>query len=99
MAQRVVVKNKNQVVVIEAGPVGPRGLQGPPGTGGDGGASTEVRHDWVDPNDYIGVAAAGTLESASAWDIRRLAVSVDGGVTVTTAEGVKWNDRLTESYS
>jgi hypothetical protein len=53
---------------------------------------------------YKAEATAGTLDSASAWRIHRLIVSVDGDVSETWAEGNTnfnkiWNDRLTYTYS
>lgn len=53
---------------------------------------------------YKAEATAGTLDSASAWRIHRLVISVDGDVSETWAEGNTnfnkiWNDRLTYSYS
>lgn len=53
---------------------------------------------------YKAEATAGTLDSASAWRIHRLIISVDGDVSETWAEGNTnfnkiWNDRLTYTYS
>ena len=59
----------------------------------------EVRHDFVTPNDYMGTAPVGSATSASAWNITRLATTTAGTTTVTHATGVKWDDRLTETYT
>ena len=59
----------------------------------------EVRHDFVSPNDYMGLAAAGSANSASVWHITRLAVDSAGATTVTHATNVKWDDRLTATYT
>ena len=59
----------------------------------------EVRHDFVSPNDYMGVAPASSATSASVWTITRLAISPAGATTVTHATGVKWDDRLTVTYT
>lgn len=56
-----------------------------------------VRHEWVEPYDYIGVADPGTPEGNPAWRIRRIEVALNGEVTTTTAAGA-WTDRATEEY-
>ena len=59
----------------------------------------EVRHDFVSPNDYMGTAPVGSATSASAWNITRLAITTAGTTTVTHATNVKWDDRLTATYT
>lgn len=76
-------------------------LTGPSGGGGLSGVDSahEVRHDFVSPNDYMGVAPAGSATSASVWTITSLAISPAGATTVTHATGVKWDDRLSATYT
>lgn len=63
----------------------------------------ERRHDFIEGTpdvDYMGRAPAGSLTSASVWTIKKMTITADGGTTViTTATGVKWDDRLTATYS
>ena len=60
----------------------------------------EVRSDFVTPYTYTGIAPAGTATSASLWKIRRSQYDSAGTPTATlTATSVKWDDRLTASYS
>jgi hypothetical protein len=66
-------------------------------TGGGGGGGASVLSDFVDPYSYIGVAPSGSATSAAVWDITR--IEMDTGFPVTTATGVEWDDRLTETYS
>ena len=61
---------------------------------------SEVRSDFVTPYTYTGIAPAGTATSASAWKIRRSQYDSAGTPTATlTATNVKWDDRLTASYT
>jgi hypothetical protein len=58
-----------------------------------------VRSDTVSGVSYIGRALSGSATSASVWTIRRTTVAAAGTVTTATATSVKWDDRLTASYS
>jgi hypothetical protein len=58
-----------------------------------------VRSDTVSNVSYIGRALSGSATSASVWTIRRTTVASAGTVTTATAANVKWDDRLTASYS
>lgn len=82
------------VTVGVSGPQGPQGAMGPEGAS----AQRESRSDWVAPNSYIGIAAEGSLESASVWKITRVTVS-GNIVTTAIATPVAWTDRLTAIYS
>lgn len=62
-----------------------------------GGGGALVQSDFVSPYSYIGVAPSGSATSAAVWNITR--IEMDTGFPVTTATGVAWDDRLTESYS
>jgi hypothetical protein len=64
---------------------------------GGGGSLGECRSDFVDPYSYIGVAATGSAESDPVWTITR--IDIGPPVTTTSALSVKWDDRLTETYS
>ena len=55
--------------------------------------------DYASGAEYIGKAAPGSATSASVWTIKKLVFSGVSTVTVTTATGVKWDDRLTASYT
>jgi len=60
----------------------------------------DVRSDTVGSTSYIGRAVAGSATSASVWTIRRTVLTSAGAVSsTTTATNVKWDDRLTASYS
>lgn len=60
----------------------------------------DVRSDTVSSTSYIGRAVAGSATSASVWTIRRTVLTSAGAVSsTTTATNVKWDDRLTASYS
>ena len=62
--------------------------------------SGEVRSDVSGSYTYTGLAAANTAESAASWTIRRSEFTSAGAfVSTTTATNVKWDDRLTASYS
>ncbi len=59
-----------------------------------------VRSDTVSGVSYIGRALSGSATSASVWTIRRTTVADAGTVTTAaSAPNVKWDDRLTTSYS
>lgn len=59
----------------------------------------ERRSDFVSPYNYIGKAVVGSMEGASVWTIKRIEVAVNGSVpSVLKATGVKWTERLTETY-
>jgi len=67
-----------------------------------GGASTKtVLSGVVSSTNYIGVAVSGSLTSASAWTIRRTIYTSAGAISSTaiSATNVKWDDRLTTSYT
>jgi len=59
----------------------------------------KVLSDTVSATTYTGIAASGSASSASVWTIRKTVVASSGSVTATTATSVKWDDRLTETYS
>ena len=62
--------------------------------------NNEVRSDFVSSTNYIGVASGGSLTSQSVWTIRKTVYSSDGSVSSnTSATNVKWDDRLTATYS
>lgn len=59
-----------------------------------------VRSDVVSSTAYTGRAVAGSATSASVWTIRRSVYTSAGAVSSTaTATNVKWDDRLTATYS
>lgn len=64
-----------------------------------GGGSNEKRHEWVSPYSYCGVAPSGTLDSASAWEIKRIEVLLDGTTNIMSASLVSWDNRLTVTYT
>lgn len=66
---------------------------------GSGGASLIRRHDFTDPMSYIASAPSGSLESASAWTIRRIQVAANGATTNLTATPVSWTDRAGHTYT
>jgi hypothetical protein len=69
-------------------------------SGGGTAVANEVRSDFVSPYTYTGIAVGGTLESTAAWTIRRSEYDDSGSYVATlTAAPVKWDDRLTASYS
>jgi hypothetical protein len=72
---------------------------GPPGPPGLDAPLYERRHDYAAPYSYSGKAVEGSLDSADVWTITRIEIEDDGTTTVTTAPNVKWDDRLTESYT
>lgn len=57
------------------------------------------KHDYVDNTSYCGYAVAGSLEDASVWQISKIVVATDGSTTTTTANNVKWSERLTINYN
>ena len=62
--------------------------------------SGEVRSDVSGSYTYTGLAAANTAESTASWTIRRSEFTSAGAYVATlTATNVKWDDRLTASYS
>jgi hypothetical protein len=59
-----------------------------------------VRSDVVSSTAYTGRAVSGSATSASVWTIRRTVYTSAGSVSTTaTASNVKWDDRLTATYS
>lgn len=63
-------------------------------------ADSDVRSDTVSSTTYTGRAAPGSATSATVWKIRRTIYTSAGAVSSTaTATNVRWNDRLTASYS
>jgi hypothetical protein len=61
---------------------------------------SEVRSDFVSPYVYTGLASAGTAENIAFWKIRRSQFNDEGSyITTLTAINVKWEDRLTASYT
>ena len=59
-----------------------------------------ILSDVVSDTNYIGIAPANTLVSASSWKIKRTIYSTSGTISSTgVANNVAWNDRLTVSYS
>jgi hypothetical protein len=64
------------------------------------GALYTRRSDVVGDTNYIGKAAYGSAENASVWTIRKTVYTSAGAVSsTTTATNVKWDDRLTATYS
>ena len=64
------------------------------------GALYTRRSDVVGDTSYIGKAAFGSATSASVWTIRKTVYTSAGAVSsTTTATNVKWDDRLTATYS
>lgn len=61
--------------------------------------SEELRHDWVSPYSYCGVAPLGVSELDNSWTIHRIEVIQDGTVIVLSATNVSWNDRYTVIYT
>lgn len=60
----------------------------------------EVRFDVATIYTYTGQAAAGSLESAAVWFIRRSEFTSAGSYVGTmTANNVEWDDRLTATYT
>lgn len=56
--------------------------------------------DTVSNVSYIGLAVSGSATSASVWRIKRTTISSAGAVSASvTASNVKWDDRLTATYS
>lgn len=62
-------------------------------------AAQECRSAYTAPYLYIGRAAVGTAESAAAWTIKRQLFSGTSTITITTATGVAWTDRLDATYT
>ena len=59
----------------------------------------KVLSDTVSDTTYTGIAASGSATSASVWTIHKTVIASSGSVTATTAINVKWDDRLTATYS
>lgn len=61
-----------------------------------------VRHDFTStgatPYSYCGTAVAGSPESGATWQIKRIAVSLDGTTSVNTATNVAWTNRYNATY-
>ena len=57
------------------------------------------RFDEVPPNAYCGTAPYGTADAEPAWTIQRLTISPDGSTVTQSVSGIRWNDRLTATYS
>ena len=85
------------------------GMQGPVGPAGPGGSQTpyDARSDTLsDTLVYRGEAAVGSLETASVWRVRRIAITY-GSVIATKTEYANgsqafttaWSDRYTQPYS
>lgn len=62
-------------------------------------AKKDFRQEWVAPYNYIGKAAIGSDEAATVWIIYQIEVHPDGSVTIKSASGVKWTERLTILYT
>ena len=63
----------------------------------NGAAANYALSDFVSPYSYIGVASTGSATSSAVWTITRIQIA--SGFPTTHASGVKWDDRLTETYS
>lgn len=57
------------------------------------------RHDFVTNVSYCGYAKRLSEEDASVWHISKIVVATNGSTTTTTANNVKWSERLTVIYS
>jgi hypothetical protein len=56
--------------------------------------------DWVSPNNYIGHAPQGSLQSDSVWTVRKITVTSGGAISFYgTATPIKWTDRYTAVYT
>jgi len=66
-----------------------------------GGAGSDIREwDSVGSTFYLGYAPTGSATSAPVWVITKLVVGANGTtLTTTVATNVKWDDRLTATYS
>jgi len=64
-------------------------------------ANNDIRADTVTSTTYFGWAITGSATSASVWRIRKTVYTGAGAVSSTTisATNVKWDDRLTTSYT
>lgn len=61
-------------------------------SGGSG--SNEKRHEWSNPNDYLGYAVSGSSETDAVWTITLIVINADGTVaSTTTLTNVKWSER------
>lgn len=82
------------------GVIGVDGVSGYSGYSGRNGIYEAVLSDVVNSTSYIGVAAPGSATSSSVWRITRNIFNSAGNVTSTmTATNVKWDDRLTATYT
>ncbi len=64
------------------------------------GALYARRSDVVGYTSYTGKATYGALDGSSVWTIRKTVYTSAGAVSsTTTAVNVKWDDRLTATYS
>jgi len=59
----------------------------------------DILSSWNDPNNYIGKAVVGTLQTDPLWFVTRITTNLDGTLTTATASGIKWTDRLTATYT
>lgn len=82
-----VVRQEQVVAVVVQ--MGVKGDKGDPGAV----PLFERRADWVDPVSYCGKAPDGSDEGASVWEISKITIALDGGVTVASASGIAWSDR------
>jgi hypothetical protein len=57
------------------------------------------RHEYVNPNSYMGVAPPGSAEAEAVWKITRIVVSDAGTVTTGVARNVTWTGRATHVYA
>jgi len=92
----VVVENPTPVNVE----IAVAGIRGRDGADGEDPTLRQVLSDSVSSTFYVGVAASGAATSASVWTIRRTTLTNAGEIsTHLTATSVKWDDRLTATYS
>ena len=69
------------------------------GTAGQDAINYIRRHDYVTNVSYCGYAKRLSLEDAPVWHISKIVVATDGSTTTTTANNVKWSERLTIIYN
>jgi hypothetical protein len=76
-----------------------------PGTSGEEEMMYSKRVDFIDSNTlYKGEAQVGSLESNTAWRIRKITIAVDGDVSELWASGTanfdkQWTNRASYQYS
>jgi hypothetical protein len=59
-----------------------------------------LHEDWISPYQYQGLAAYGTLTSASVWLVYRYEFDLTGTLlNKKSAQNIKWDDRLTATYN